>query len=355
MSGFLKLIFLVFSLPSVAFSKNYKAVPMAQFDGVLWSFSFINKDEVLINLRSGKSYYYNLKTKEKKQLNAPKAKASGQSGLLDIHYKPINGTPYVYFTFTEKHKDLFTTSLARGIYKNKNIVNLRTLFRAKIYGDTSRHFGSRLAFKGKYLFMTIGDRGERQYAQNLSYHNGKILRLTLNGKAADGNPFIKIKGALPEIWSLGHRNPQGIDVNPTSQDIYSIEFGPRGGDELNLIQRSKNYGWPTITYGKEYWGPRIGPTHKKGLEQPITYWTPSISPSGMTFYTGDRIKEWKNGLFLACLSQRHLRYLKLKDGRVISQQKLFSKLNERIRHVRSSPDGWLYFSTDSGKLYKIDL
>jgi glucose/arabinose dehydrogenase len=244
--------------------------------------------------------------------------------------------------------------LARGIYKNKALSEIKTLFSAKTNSDEREHFGSRLLFKDNTIFMTIGDRGKRDLAQNLDYHNGKILRLTLEGKPATGNPFEKTKNALPEIWSYGHRNPQGIDIDPITGEIYSIEFGPRGGDELNLIQKSKNYGWPVITYGKEYWGPSIGDTHNEGMQQPVIHWTPSISPSGMTFYHSEKYPEWKNSLFLAALGSRHLRRLELKDNQVTSEEMLFSDLNERIRHVRISPDGYLYFSTDSGKLMKVE-
>ena len=201
--------------------------------------------------------------------------------------------------------------------------------------------------------MTMGDRGERKAAQKLNVHNGKILRLNLDGTPPLDNPFVKTKGALPEIWSYGHRNPQGIDFDPISKQIYSCEFGPRGGDELNLIKKSKNYGWPVITYGKEYWGPSIGDTHKKGMEQPVSYWVPSISPSGMVFYTGDKIPEWKNNLFLANLGSTHLRRLVLKENKVVMQEVLFDKMDKRIRQVRNGKDGYLYFSTDNGAIYKV--
>jgi len=231
--------------------------------------------------------------------------------------------------------------------------NFKVIFRAKVYGKTSRHFGSRVLIVDDHLFMTVGDRGKRKYAQNLGYHNGKILRLTLNGKPATGNPFVNNKDALPEIWTLGHRNPQGIDINRVTGSIYSVEFGPRGGDELNLIQKSLNYGWPVITYGKEYYGPSIGKKSKKGMEQPLTYWTPSISPSGMAIYDSDKLPLWKGHIFLAALGSQHLRRLKLINNKVTEQEKLFGYLKERIRQVRQGPDGYLYFSTDSGKIFKV--
>lgn len=351
---FVKIFILFFLfLPRTTLAKPHSAQSIAKFDEVVWGFDFISEDELLVTEREGSLYYLNLKTKEKKKLSIPKVRAKGQGGLLDVHFVTFSGKEYVYLTFSEEVEGSFTTSLARGVYKDKKILNLQTLFRAKVYGNTSRHFGSRLIFKENHIFMTVGDRGKRKYAQDISYHNGKILKLTLEGKPAADNPYLKTKGALPEIWSLGHRNPQGIDRDPISGQIYSVEFGPRGGDELNLVKKSMNYGWPVITYGKEYWGPSIGETHKVGMEQPVVYWTPSISPSGMVFYLGEKLKGWKGQLFIACLGGQHLRRLKLDKGKVVEQEKLFEDLDERIRHVRNGPDGLLYFSTDSGKIYQV--
>lgn len=347
-------ILLLLFVSPLSYAQEYRAVQVGKFEDVVWGFSFISAQEILVTERGGGFYSFNMKTKKKTRLQAPKIVARGQSGLLDVHYRrgPINN--YVYFTFTEKYKGMFTTSLARGIYKDKKVSDIKTIFRAQIFGETTRHFGSRIVFKNDKIFMTVGDRGNRKYAQNLSYHNGKVLRLTEEGRPAPGNPYLDNPKALPEIWSLGHRNPQGIDLDPVSKEIYSIEFGPRGGDELNLIGKKKNYGWPVITYGKEYWGPRIGTTHKKGMEQPIVHWVPSISPSGMAFYKGNKLSFWKNNLFVACLAGAHLRRLKILNGKVIEQEKLFSDLNDRIRHVRTGLDGWLYFSTDSGKIYRVE-
>ncbi|PCJ48479.1 MAG: hypothetical protein COA74_08785 [Gammaproteobacteria bacterium] len=346
----------VFGNENIVVNKEYKLSTIFQTERseVIWGFDFISKDELVISLRSGKLYYFNILTNEKIQLEVPDIYSSGQGGLLDVHFKTLQGIDYIYFTFSLKVGKVVTTALARGEYKNKRLENLKTIFKANVKSDSSSHFGSRLVFTDNHLFMTIGDRGERKYAQDLSYHNGKILRLTFDGRAAKGNPFESKPDALYEIWSYGHRNPQGIDINPVNQKIYSAEFGPRGGDEVNIINKAKNYGWPIITYGREYWGFKIGSTHKKGMEQPLVYWTPSISPSGMAFYTGDKIKEWKNNLFLAALGGSHLRRLVIKDDRIVSQTVLFKKLGERFRHVRTGLDGYLYVSTDSGKIIKIE-
>jgi glucose/arabinose dehydrogenase len=339
----------IFLFLSTSIYAEFKAKEIYRGDSVVWGFDFINSDELLINHKSGELFYYNLKTKEKIKQSIPPVKVRGQGGLLDILFHKNN----VYYTFVERHNQKDITSLAKANYKNKKIFNAKVIFRTKLGGNTGRHFGSRLVIRDDLIYMTVGDRGERKYAQKLQFHDGSILRLTLDGKAAANNPFIKNKNALAEIYSYGHRNPQGISIDPVSGNIFSCEFGPRGGDELNLIKPGKNYGWPVITYGKEYWGPSIGPTHKEGMEQPLTYWVPSISPSGMTFYTGDKISKWKNNLFLANLSSKHLRRLVLKNNQVIEQEELFNSLDERIRQVRNGKDGYLYFSTDSGKIFKV--
>jgi len=345
------LIFLLLSTSLLA--TTYKTEKVFKGGEIIWGFDFISPDELIFTERSGKAYYYHLKTKELVSMASPKVNEKGQGGLLDIKFHQIGEKQYVYFTYSELEKGLTTTALARGVYFKKKITGLKRIFRTKIDGSGGRHFGSRLLIHDGHIYMTMGDRGERKAAQKLNFHNGKILRLNLDGTPAKGNPFMGKKGALPEIWTYGHRNPQGIDIDPVSGKIYNCEFGPRGGDELNLVQKSKNYGWPVITYGKEYWGPSIGETHKKGMEQPITYWTPSISPSGMAFYTGDKITEWKNNLFLAALGSEHLRRLVLEDNKVIKQEVLFKKLEERIRQVRTGLDGYLYFSTDSGGLFRV--
>jgi aldose sugar dehydrogenase len=349
-----KLILILLILSTAVFGSPYKVEKVFQGDEIIWSFDFIGPNELIFTERSGKAFYYSKNTKVLKNLAVPNIKKQGQGGLLDIKLHKIDGKQYVYFTYSEEVNGVNTTSLARGLYANKEITDIKRIFRTKIEGDGGRHFGSRLLFHGDHLYMTMGDRGERKAAQKLSVHNGKVLRLNFDGTTAKGNPFINKKEVLPEIWSYGHRNPQGIDLDPVSKNIYSCEFGPRGGDELNRVVKEKNYGWPLITYGKEYWGPSIGDTHKKGMEQPVTYWTPSISPSGMVFYTGDKIPEWKNNLFLAALGSTHLRRLVLKNNKVIKQEVLFDKLEERIRHVRTGLDGHLYFSTDSGAIFRVN-
>ena len=320
---------------------------------IIWGFDFVDSKTIVANLKDGAIIKYDLNTKKVVTLNSPKVTVTGQGGLLDIKYQIVNKVPYVYYTFSKKVDGTVLTALGRASYENGDLVNHRTIFESKIHSSTSRHFGSRISFVGDSIYMTIGDRGERDYAQRLDYHNGKILRLTLDGKAHKDNPFIKTKNALPEIWSFGHRNPQGIYYDESSKKLYSAEFGPRGGDELNLINKGLNYGWPIITYGKEYWGPSIGEEKKEGMEQPIVHWTPSISPSGLTKYTGDLNPKWKGSFFLASLGSTHLRRVVLKNDKAIEQESLLENLDERIRQVRTGLDGELYISTDSGKILTV--
>jgi glucose/arabinose dehydrogenase len=329
-----------------------KIEQVLKLDGVIWGFDFITPSTGIANLRSGEMYFFDLKTKKSHRIKGPEVKSGGQGGLLDIKYKRIGKVDYAYYTYSKLHKNSWTTALGRAQILNKQLVNHKDLFVARVVSDTSRHFGSRIVFKADKLFMTIGDRGERENSQKLSNHNGTIVRLNLDGSIPADNPF-KGKRQRKEIWSYGHRNPQGIDIDPVSGEVFSCEFGPRGGDELNHVKKAKNYGWPVITYGREYWGPKIGGTKKEGMEQPIVHWTPSISPSGMAFYTGNKISKWKGNLFLANLSSQHLRRLVLKNNKVILQEELLKQQKERVRHVTTGLDGFLYISTDSGKLIKI--
>jgi len=320
---------------------------------IIWGFDFISKDRIIMSLKGGKIVEYDLKSKKSHSVDIPDVKVTGQGGLLDIRYFEVKGTPYLYYTYAKEVGDTVVTALARSKYSSFKTSGHKVLFTSKIHSSTGRHFGSRIERVGEDLFMSIGDRGERKYAQDLNYHNGKILRLTLEGKAAAKNPFASTKNALPEIWSYGHRNPQGLYYDESSKALYSCEFGPRGGDELNLIEEKKNYGWPVITYGKEYWGPSIGDEAKEGMEQPLTHWTPSISPSGMTKYTGDKNSKWKGSFFLATLGDTHLHRVEIDKKKVVKEERLLDSLGERIRNVRTGLDGELYISTDSGKILTV--
>lgn len=310
---------------------------------VVWGLDFLSNtaDEIIFTERGGKLAICDVKSKAVKAVaGAPSVVAEGQGGLLDVLVHPK--TKNIYLTFSEKVDGGTTTSLFRAeLSKDKTkLQNGSVIFRAKAVEKTDIHFGSRVVPDGDtHLFVSIGERNKRHKAQAKDSHHGKILRLTLDGKA--------------EIYSLGHRNPQGLGFDGKGQ-LYNAEMGPRGGDEVNVVKKNLNYGWPIITYGREYYGPPIGEKEKPGLEQPLVKWVPSISPSGMTFYTGDRLKKLKDNLFLATLSGEHVhRVVFDKDMKVVKEEELFAELKERFRQAKQGPDGALYFTTDSGKIYKF--
>ena len=204
------------------------------------------------------------------------------------------------------------------------------------------------------LYFSIGDRGNRPNGQNLETHAGSILRLNVDGSVPQDNPFVEVKGARNEIWSYGHRNPQGLFWDGDNQRLWSIEHGPRGGDELNLIERGANYGWPIISYGKEYASfSSVGEgTHKEGMEQPKKFYIPSIAPGSLIQYTGNAFPEWQGDLLAGALKLRHINKIKIdQEGNAIAEERLMEDLNERIRALLESPEGWIYFSTDSGNIY----
>ncbi|MCB0365007.1 MAG: PQQ-dependent sugar dehydrogenase [Bdellovibrionaceae bacterium] len=346
------------SKPVKSEKETFLVNEIVRLKDVPWGLAFLNPDEAIVTLRDGGIVLLNSKTKSTTSISGgPKVIAKGQGGLLDVALHPkFAANQWVYFTYSTKSKSGSTTELARAkfIHPNK-LTDLTVLFTALTDSDTDVHFGSRLVFDDHgLLYMTVGDRGKREKAQMLNFHNGKVLRLDENGKPAEGNPFVDRKDALPEIWTYGHRNLQGIAIHPETNDIWTQEHGPRGGDEINKLKKGANYGWPVITYGKEYWGPSIGEgTHKPGMEQPVHYWVPSIAPCGLTFYSGRVFKNWKNHLFSGALKLQHLNRLDLSESGKIHEERLLKNLNERIRHVVEGPAGYLYLTTDSGRVLKL--
>lgn len=291
----------------------------------------------------------------------PAVDSDGQGGMLDVAPDPsFKDNRTIYWSYSEPQQKGNLMAVAKGQLSDdfSKVTNPVVIFRAIPALESSLHFGSRLLFdKDGFLFVSTGERSilkGRAQAELLESGLGKIYRMTTDGTPAPGNPFLSNTNAIPQIYSYGHRNPQGLDIHPATGELWENEFGPRGGDEVNLIKPGNNYGWPTITYGIEYGGDKVGKgiQQQAGLEQPVYYWDPVVSPSGMSFYAGDAIPEWKNNLFIGALSGAHIVRLVIEDNKVIGEERLLSNEKERIRDVAYA-DGKLYAITDSGILYMI--
>tara|TARA_B100000780_G_C21115655_1_gene451305 strand:- start:576 stop:1841 length:1266 start_codon:yes stop_codon:yes gene_type:complete len=296
----------------------------------------------------------------------PEVVDSGQGGLLDVAVDPnFSQNRMVYWSFSQEGEDGTATAVAKGRLSDDEttIENAQVIYTVIPEFDSYLHYGSRLEWDGNgNLFVSTGERSDiesRPEAQNLDAALGKVLRITTNGEPAEGNPFIGQAGVLPEIYSYGHRNVQGLATHPATGELWEAEFGPRGGDEVNIIHPGLNYGWPTITYGIEYSGGTIGQgiTQHEGMEQPVYYWDPVVSASGITFYTGSMIGEWTNNLFLAGLSGQHIVRLVIENNKVVGEERLLAEEGKRFRDVLEGADGALYAITDggNGELYRIGI
>lgn len=330
---------------------------LLQREDVIWGFDFLPDGKVVLTERGGKMVVFDPSSKKAEVVTGvPKVYDAGQAGLLDVRVHPdYKNNNIIYFSYSEPvGKSESTTALGMGVLKGNQLTDFKKIFTGAGPNSNDIHYGSRIEFDGKgHLFLTMGDRDERNKAQKLEFNQGKIMRFNLDGSIPQDNPFVGQKEARGEIYSLGHRSPQGLALHPVTGELFEAEMGPRGGDEVNIIQPKKNYGWPVITYGKEYYGPKIGETEKNGYEQPMVYWVPSISPSAIAFYTGDKFPEWKNSLFLATLSGNHIRRLVLNGNKVEKQEEFLNKLEYRWRSVRTGPDGYLYLGTDEGRFGRL--
>ncbi|MGZ5263714.1 MAG: PQQ-dependent sugar dehydrogenase [Kaistella sp.] len=330
--------------------------------------SDLNRPWGIINLPDGrflitsKSGYMNIVSADGKMVSKieglPEVDDKGQGGLLDVALDPdYQSNRTIYWTFSEPVNGGNHTAVAKGKLSadEKRIENSTVIFRATPTYDGDKHYGSRLVFdQDGHLFVSTGERSDKEmrpYAQKQDSYLGKILKITKDGKPAAGNP--NTAGWKPEIYATGLRNPQGLAIDHKGQ-LWDAEMGPRGGDEINLIQPGKNYGWGDVTYGIEYSGKKIneGTTQKSGTEQPVYYWDPSISMSGIAFYNGN-IEEWKNNMMIGCLSGQKIIRLVIENNKVVGEEWLLTDKNDRIRDVLNGQDGNLYAVSDSGKLYKI--
>ena len=315
-----------------------------------WAAAFLPDGSVLITERPGTlRLIRNGALDPEPVAGTPEVHARGQGGLLDIAAHPrFEENRWIYLSYAAPAPDGAHTAIARGRLDERSLRDVEVIFRAWNSGRGGRHFGSRLAFgpDGK-LYATVGERGDSDLAQDPSTHHGTVVRLNDDGSVPVDNPFLDEAGTLPEIFTLGHRNAQGLAIRPQTGEIWVSEHGPRGGDEVNRLRAGANYGWPIITHGRAYSGFPIGEgTAKEGLEQPVYQWTPSMAPSGTAFYSGDLFPAWRGNLFVGALKFRYLSRLTLEGDRIVGEERLFGDAFGRIRDVRQGPDGALYLLTD---------
>jgi glucose/arabinose dehydrogenase len=331
---------------------------------VPWSMVFLPNNEMLITERSGILYHRSRNGKLTTVTGTPKVVVGGQGGLMDIALDPaFSKNRFIYITYslgkTENNKELATTAVMKARYENGVLSDQSNIFIAQPYSTTRHHYGSRLQFgKDGYLYFTVGERGnEKQNPQQILGNDlGKVHRIKTDGTVPQSNPFVNVPGASTSIYSYGHRNPQGLTMDFRTGKIWENEHGPRGGDEINIIEAGKNYGWPVITYGINYNGRPMAPdtkTAKEGMEQPFLQWTPSIAPSGMTFVTGNRYKDWKGNLLSGSLRFQYLNRSEIKNNKVVKEEILFKNIG-RVRDIRMGPDGYLYMAVEKpGIIYRL--
>ncbi len=321
-----------------------------------WGIAFLPDGRMLVTEREGKVLIFQDGKQLPEVIEIPDVYLNGQGGLLDIALHPdYKKNGWIYLSYSKKGEGGGGTVIARTKMEGNQFAPLEELFAAKPLVDSRVHFGSRIVFDKKgYMFFSSGERGTKENAQNLGNHLGKVLRLHDDGRVPSDNPFVNTDGAMPEIWSYGHRNPQGLIYDHDTDILWDIEHGPKGGDELNKVEKGKNYGWPLITYGINYDGtPITDKTEQEGLEQPVNYWVPSIAPCGAVQVKGDRYPEWKNNILIGALALQHVARVELNGDKYVGQEKLLDKVG-RVRAVVQSPDGYLYVATESpGLLLKI--
>ncbi len=325
-----------------------------------WGMAFLPNGDVLVTERPGRlRLVRDGKLQPEPVAGTPEVWARGQGGLLDVALHPrFADNQLVYLTYSKPTATGATTALARGRWDGTRLTGLADIFVADASGSRGQHFGSRIVFDGAgHVYVSVGDRNEKTPAQDLGNHIGTIVRLHDDGRVPADNPFVGRQGAKPEIFSYGHRNPQGMALHPATGELWANEHGARGGDEINRVLAGRNYGWPAITHGVNYDGKPISPdTARAGMEQPVIHWTPSIAPSGMAFYTGDRFPRWKGNIFNGAMAGQQLRRVVL-DGNRVTHQETLLEGRARIRAVKVGPDGAIYLLTDAprdGAMLRIE-
>ena len=348
-----------FSLISTASAQDYKIETAISGLNSPWSLAFLPNGDQLITELGGKLRIVKDGVLVEESISGvPDVYVAGQGGLMDVVIDAdFANNQRIYLSYAYGEKKANATRLISATLKEGMLNNLKVLFTATPMKSTSHHYGGRIAqLSDNSLLLTVGDGfNYREQAQKLDNHFGKIIRIKSNGDIPADNPWSDVEGALPEIWSMGHRNEQAILVTNDGV-VYENEHGPKGGDEINVIKAGQNYGWPIITRGVDYNGAQITPfTEYEGMQQPFVDWTPSIAPSGMTYYDGNLFPEWKGDLFTVSLSQQSVRRVDLENGVAVSDERVFTELNQRMRDIRTGPDGAIYILTDgeNGKLLRI--
>lgn len=347
--------------PAAAQASQLKVETVASGLANPWGLAFLPDGSMLVTERPGRLRHVAGGVVSPPIAGVPAVQAAGQGGLLDIALDPnFASNRLVYLSYAEPREDGSGTSVARGRLSpdHTRLETVEVIFRQMPTMRSNMHFGSRLVFDREgMLFVTLGDRfSARERAQDLTSHYGKVVRIRPEGGPAPGNPFLDKKDALPEIWSYGHRNIQAAGLHPQTGKLWTIEHGARGGDEVNIPQAGKNYGWPVITYGVDYSGAKIGEgTAKSGMEQPVFYWDPSIAPSGLTFVTSDLYPGWKGSILTGGLRSQLVARLQLAGDSVTREERVLRDIGQRIRDVRQGPDGLIYLLTDdpNGRIVRV--
>ena len=330
---------------------------VATAPGELWGMDFLADGTIFATQKNGNLWLFKNGERQGPVRGTPKVMDGGQGGLLAVQRHPDAKAGWIYLTFSDPSKNGSMTKVVRGKLDGLQWVEEQTVYGAdpKFYTEARHHFGSRLVFQDGYVYFSIGDRGKQDQAQDNTQPNGKIHRLHDDGRVPSDNPFVGKTNAVASIWSYGHRNPQGLALHPVTGALWDAEHGPRGGDELNVVSKGLNYGWPVITYGMNYDGtPITKETHKEGMEQPKHYWVPSIAASDIEFYTGEHFPSWRNQLLVGSLAKQELRLVRIAADKVIGDE-LVLQGHGRIRDVATGPDGYPYvvLNNPNGVIYRL--
>lgn len=351
MRRYFPLLIILFGFTLISFSQKKEFELIVSDLKNPWGFTFFPDNSILINEKEGKLIHF--KNGKKTEIgNLPEIYVRGQGGLMDVELHPnYENNGWVYFTYasSEGEGSGGNTTLMRAKIKNGKLIGKEVLYKASPNSTRGQHFGSRITFdKENHVYFSIGDRGNRdQNPQDITRDCGKIYRLNDDGSIPKDNPFISQKNAKKAIYSYGHRNPQGMEINPFTNEVWSHEHGPKGGDEINIIQKGKNYGWPVISYGVNYSGSKFTEiTKKEGMEQPIHYWTPSIAPSGMAFINSDIYGNWKGNLLVGSLKFQYVSRCILKENKVFKEVKLLKNIG-RVRSIEQGLDGYMYIGVEN--------